>query len=103
PTPCPRYIRSAGLQACQRGGPEGPHYDGPLHGLDRAHQIHEARALKVTVALQICSARQDDLLHILRPADELLPDREKCGDDARPVRRGHAGAAVLDVETLFAL
>ena len=46
---------------------------------------------------EVGRGRGEDVLDPLGPADELAPDRQERGDDAGHVRRGHAGAAVLDV------
>ena len=42
--------------------------------LDCAHEIDEARALKVAVPAEVCRRADEDALHLLRPADELPAD-----------------------------
>src|SRR5262249_25070529 len=65
--------------------------------LDGPHQVDQAVALEVALASQGGGAVEEDLLDVLRLADELLADREEGRDGARDVRRGHARAAVVDV------
>lgn len=44
-----------------------------------AHEIGHTMALVVTVALEVRTGAQQDILHLIGPADELAPDgEERC-------------------------
>src|SRR3954464_9721649 len=68
--------------------------------LNGAHEIHESVSLEVALAAEWSGGVEEDLLHFVGLQHELSADREKRGDGARHVRRGHAGAAVVEIDVL---
>src|SRR5690348_2294106 len=68
--------------------------ENPLNRLNGAHQIDQARTLEILFAAQIGRGRHEDPLDLLRLTDVLASNRQKRGDRARHVRRGHTRAAV---------
>src|SRR5690349_10572421 len=69
-----------------------------LYGLDGAHEVDQPRALEIAFTIEVGGRTHEDPLHFFSLADVLAPDREERGNRARHVRRGHARAAVLDVQ-----
>ncbi len=51
----------------------------------------------VAVAAQVDAAVQQDALDFVGPAPELAANRQEGREQARDMRRGHAGAAVVQV------
>ena len=64
-------------------------------GLQRLHQVDEARALEFWSPLQVDGGGKQDGLDLLWAPDELRAHRYESGDRGGDVRRGHARAAVL--------
>ena len=68
-----------------------------LYGLDGSHEIHQPGTLKVAIPPEVGGRRSEDRLHFLGFADELAAYRKKGRNGTADVRRGHAGAAALEV------
>ena len=56
--------------------------------------------LEIALAIEVGGRAHEDALHLFGLTDVLAANGEERGDRARHVGRGHAGAAVLDVQRI---